>query len=186
MLVNDLNVFPALVADFLVVAITAAAMSSMDSALRVAGSVLSRGVVGSFREVTGSEGMHWPRCGIVGVASAAALIALNPPAGIVEITIFSGSLYTVCFVTTVILGLHWDRGEGVSDMGAIVVDVSTLGVWLALGFNSLVHEVFPALVASTGSYVVLALARTPVDDPQIREIFSSFDRGSDSQDAAAP
>ena len=69
MLVNDVNVFPTFVADFLVVAITAAAMSSMDSVLLVAGSVLSRDVVGALREVDGSDGVRWSRRGIVGVAS---------------------------------------------------------------------------------------------------------------------
>ncbi len=181
MLVNDVNVFPIIVADFLVVAITAAAMSSMDSVLLVAGSVLSRDVVGSFRELAGSESVRWSRWGIVGIALAAALIALNPPGGIVEITIFSGSLYAVCFVPTVILGLHWERGDSVSAVMSILVGITTLGVWLALGFDSFVHEVFPALAASISVYVVMALSRPPVDDPKIGEIFSGFlsDEGSD-------
>ena len=184
MLVNDANVFPTFVADFLVVAITAAAMSSMDSVLLVAGSVLSRDVVGSFRKVSGSEGVRWSRWGIVGVALAAALIALNPPGDIVEITIFSGSLYAVCFVPTVILGLHWDRGDGVSAVTSILVGITALGVWLALGFDSFIHEVFPALIASIGSYVVMALSRPPVDDPKIREIFAGFSSDGSSDGAA--
>ena len=184
MLVNDANVFPTFVADFLVVAITAAAMSSMDSVLLVAGSVLSRDVVGSFRKVAGSEGVRWSRWAIVGVALTAALIALNPPGDIVEITIFSGSLYAVCFVPTVILGLHWDRGDGVSAVTSILVGITVLCVWLALGFDDFIHEVFPALFASIGSYVVMALSRPPVDDPKVREIFAGFSSDGSSDGAA--
>ena len=184
MLVTDVNVFPTFVADFLVVAITAAAMSSMDSVLLVAGSVLSRDVVGTLREVDGSEGVRWSRRGIVGVALVAAVIALNPPGGIVEITIFSGSLYAVCFVPTVILGLHWKRGDGVSAITSILVGITVLGLWLLMGLDGFVHEVFPALLASIGSYVAMALSRPAVDDPKIREIFAGFLRDGHSSDVA--
>ena len=182
MLVNDVNVFPTFVADFLVVAITAAAMSSMDSVLLVAGSVLSRDVVGTLREVDESEGVRWSRRGIVGVALVAAVIALNPPGGIVEITIFSGSLYAVCFVPTVILGLHWKRGDGVSAITSILIGITVLGLWLLLGLDGFVHEVFPALLASIGSYVAMALSRPAIDDPKIREIFAGFLRDGRSSD----
>ena len=184
MLVTDVNVFPTFVADFLVVAITAAAMSSMDSVLLVAGSVLSRDVVGTLREVDGSEGVRWSRRGIVGVALVAAVIALNPPGGIVEITIFSGSLYAVCFVPTVILGLHWKRGDGVSAITSILFGITVLGLWLLMGLDGFVHEVFPALLASIGSYVAMALSRPTVDDPKIREIFAGFLRDGHSSDVA--
>ena len=36
--------------------------------------------------------------------------------------------------------------------------VTTLLIWLGLGFNAMLHEVFPALVASILVYIVCALA----------------------------
>ncbi|MGA0841298.1 MAG: sodium:solute symporter family protein, partial [Pseudomonadales bacterium] len=107
-LLNDPDVFPVWVADFLLVAMIAAAMSSMDSVLLVAATVFHRDLVGIFRPATNA--MRWTRWGVVGIAVVSAWIALRPPGGIVEITIFSGSLYAVCFLPAILIGLHWRRG----------------------------------------------------------------------------
>ena len=95
MLINDRSVFPLAVSDFLIVAILAAAMSSMDSVLLVAASVLYNDIVKTIKP--SKRPLAWTRIGIVGFAVAAAILALDPPAGIIELTIFSGSLYAVCF-----------------------------------------------------------------------------------------
>ena len=174
-LVTDTSVFPLMVADFLLVAITAAAMSSMDSVLLVAASTTTRDVIGHFDKASseGHRGVRMTRFGVIGFAALGALIALDPPGGIVEITIFSGSLYAVCFVPTVLLGLHWRRGDGVAALAAIVVGVAMLAVWLLLGLKAIMHEVFPALVASTGVYIVVSLVRAPVATERVAELFSS-------------
>lgn len=101
---------PPLAGDFLVIAILAAAMSSLDSVLLVAASVASRDVFGRRARKDGSV-VGAARVGVAAFAVVAAVIALNPPGGIVEITIFSGSLFAVCFVPTILLGLHWHRGN---------------------------------------------------------------------------
>ncbi|MCH2354944.1 MAG: hypothetical protein MK295_10995, partial [Pseudomonadales bacterium] len=76
------------------------------------------------------------------------------------------------------------RGDGVSAVTSILVGITALGVWLALGFDSFIHEVFPALIASIGSYVVMALSRPPVDDPKVREIFAGYLSDGSSDGAA--
>ena len=94
-LVNDASVFPLWATDFLIVSILAAAMSSMDSVLLVAASTLYKNIVAPFRG--SSRELLWTRASVIGFSVLAALLALNPPGDIVEITIFSGSLYAVCF-----------------------------------------------------------------------------------------
>ena len=89
--------------DFLIIAILAAAMSSMDSVLLVAASTLYRNVVAPFS--TSSRELLWTRAAVVGFSLIAAALALNPPGDIVEI-IFSGSLYAVCFFPAVVFGLY--------------------------------------------------------------------------------
>ena len=102
-------------------------------------------------------------------AAVAAVVALNPPGGIVEITIFSGSLFAVCFVPTILLGLHWRRGNEAAALWAFGVGIAVLLGWLLAGLGDVVHEVFPALFASTAAYVVVSLrGRTrhrPSGDP---------------------
>ena len=154
MLVNDRSVFPLAVADFLMVAILAAAMSSMDSVLLVAASVLYKDVVAVLRRQ--SAPMPWTRFGVVGFAAAAAGLAVNPPAGIVEITIFSGSLYAVCFLPPIVFGLHWRKGSARAALGAVAVGVPVLLAWLLSGLSQRLHELFPALAASCVAYALLA------------------------------
>lgn len=154
MLVNDPSVFPLWVSDFLIIAIMAAAMSSMDSVLLVAASVLYKDVVEVIRP--SESPIRWTRLGIVGFAVVAAVLALNPPGGIIEITIFSGSLYAVCFFPAIVVGLHWRRGSATAVLASIGVGVPVLIGWMLLGFGAFVHEVFPALLVSTLTYAFVA------------------------------
>ena len=155
MLINDYSVFPLLVSDFLVVAMVAAAMSSMDSVLLVAASVLYRDVVEPFRPA--ARPLAWTRGGVVGVAVLAAVVALRPPGGIVEITIFSGSLYAVCFFPAILFGLHWNRGAASGVLASMIAGVAVLLGWMLFGPRDVVHEVFPALAVSCVVYAGSAM-----------------------------
>jgi len=162
-LVNDATVFPLWVGDFLIIAMVAAAMSSMDSVLLVAASVLYRDLVGMVRP--SARPLAWTRFGVVALAALSAFIALEPPGGIVEITIFSGSLYAVCFFPAILFGLHWRRGNANAVLASMVAGVAVLLAWMLSGAGGHLHEVFPALAVSCLAYVWVA-ARTP---PALRE-----------------
>ena len=170
-LVNDPGVIPPLVGDFLVIAILAAAMSSLDSVLLVAASVASRDIFGR-RRSNQTNVVKGARLGVAGFAVVAAVVALNPPGGIVEITIFSGSLFAVCFVPTILLGLHWRRGNEAAALTAFAVGIAVLLGWLLVGLGDFVHEVFPALFASTIAYVAIAARGRPLTDPAVQGMFN--------------
>ena len=153
-LVNDPNVFPLWAADFLIVAIVAAAMSSMDSVLLVAASTLYKNIVAPFRETT--RELQWTRFAVAGFAVVAAVMALRPPGDIIEITIFSGSLYAVCFFPAVVLGLHWQRGSAAAVLASMAVGIAVLFAWIGSGLRGDLHEVFPALAASLFTYVAVS------------------------------
>ncbi|MDH3641972.1 MAG: sodium/solute symporter [Gammaproteobacteria bacterium] len=158
-LVSDGNVFPLWVADFLVIAMLAAAMSSMDSVLLVAASVLYKDVVETVHPT--AHPLTWTRVGVIGLAVLASLVALNPPGGIVEITIFSGSLYAVCFLPAILFGLHWRRGSAQAVLASIFSGVLVLVGWLLVGGREFAHEVFPALLVSCLSYFWVANVTPP-------------------------
>ncbi|NIP14723.1 MAG: sodium/solute symporter [Pseudomonadales bacterium] len=159
MLVSDPNVFPPWIADFLIVAMMAAAMSSMDSVLLVSASVLYKDVVEVVHPA--AHPLTWTRIGVVGLALLAAGVALRPPGGIVEITIFSGSLYAVCFFPAILFGLHWRRGSPQAVLASIVSGLLVLVGWLLVGGREFVHEVFPAMLVSCLSYVWVANVTRP-------------------------
>jgi len=158
-LVTDRSVFPLWVADCLIIAMVAAAMSSMDSVLLVAASVLYKDVVEAVHPT--ARPLAWTRIGVVGLAALSALVALEPPGGIVEITIFSGSLYAVCFLPAILLGLHWRRGTAGGVLASMAAGVTVLLGWMLFGPRGEVHEVFPALLVSVLVYTSFALASPP-------------------------
>ncbi|MBX3706084.1 MAG: sodium/solute symporter [Pseudomonadales bacterium] len=158
-LVSDPTVFPVWVGDFLVIAIIAAAMSSMDSVLLVGASVLYRDLVEPVRPA--ARPLVWSRAGVIALAVVSAWIALRPPGGIVEITIFSGSLYAVCFLPAILFGLHWRRGNAVAVLASMAAGVSVLLGWMLSGAGAQVHEVFPALAVSCLVYTAVSLGTRP-------------------------
>ncbi|GIR83283.1 MAG: hypothetical protein CM15mP84_10310 [Cellvibrionales bacterium] len=95
-LVNDAPGFSPLGNGFSVVSILAAAMRGMDSVLLVAASTLYKKHRGTFRPSSGEPLMDRPAVNGFSIV-AAPLAPPKPPGDIVEITIFPGSLYAVCF-----------------------------------------------------------------------------------------
>ena len=158
MLVNDRSVFPLWVGDFLIIAMLAAAMSSMDSVLLVAASVLYKDLVEVASPV--AHPLTWTRGGVVGLAAVSAVVALRPPGDIIEITIFSGSLYAVCFFPALVFGLHWRRGSAWAVLASMALGVIVLIGWLLIGLGAYVHEVFPALLVSCVAYLCVSRMTT--------------------------
>jgi Na+/pantothenate symporter len=89
---------------------------------------------------------------VVCFSIVAAALALNPPGDIVEITIFSGSLYAVCFFPAVVFGLYWQKGTAAAVLWSMIIGVSTLIAWIAADLRHTLHEVFPALLLSGLTY----------------------------------
>jgi Na+/pantothenate symporter len=164
-LVSDPDVFPLWAADFLIVAIVAAAMSSMDSVLLVAASTLYKNLIEPLRPTV--RQVAWTRGSVVGFAVVSAALALNPPGDIVEITIFSGSLYAVCFFPAVVMGLHWQKGSAAAVLVSMVGGIAVLLAWIGLGLREGLHEVFPALLTSIVLYVVISKITPPVHAAEV-------------------
>ncbi len=172
-LIQNSEIFPSLISDFLVVAILSAAMSSMDSVLLVAGSVTMRDVVGAVVEVNESKQTLFTRLGVIACAVLAAFFALNPFGDIVEITTFSGSLYAVCFVPAIMIGLHWRRGNAWSVIASFLTGIATILLWRIFGLSASLHEVLPALIISTSVYLIGSRISSGVEDDVVHDFFAT-------------
>ena len=137
------GVFSAGASAFLLLAMVAAAMSSLDSVLLVMASTAERDVAGFFRKAgTDRSVLSSTRIYVALFALVTALIALNPPTDIVSLTAFSGAVYGACFGPSLILGLHWRRGNGAASATSFIVGLAVLLSWDHLPWTGGVHQVF--------------------------------------------
>ena len=166
------DIFHPAVGAFLLLAMLAAALSSLDSVLLVTASTCERDIVNLWRpSLSDKASLRATRYYVVLFALITALVALDPPGGIVTLTAFSGSLYAACFFPCILLGLHWSRGNGAAVVTSFVLGVTTLLFWEYLPFAASVHEVFPALLLSLLAYVLLSLCSRPHLAPELQQFF---------------
>ena len=143
---------------FLLVAMVAAAMSSQDSVLLVMASTTERDIVSVLKPGrTEAAEMFWTKGWVALFALITAVISLNPPDGIVELTAFSGSLYGACFFPAIVFGLHWRRGSGAGVIASFVIGIGVLLGWKYLPGSEILHEVFPAMILSTFAFWIVSL-----------------------------
>jgi SSS family transporter len=156
---------------FLLVAMVAAAMSSLDSVLLVMASTTERDLVAIMRPgQSEDQEMFRTKAWVALFAFITMLISLNPPGGIVELTAFSGALYGACFFPALVLGLHWRKGNGMAVMGSFVVGILVLLLWDLVPGSTVLHEIFPAMILSTGAYVGLSVAGEDGADDRVRAL----------------
>lgn len=153
------GVFHPGVAAFLLVAMVAAAMSSLDSVLLVMASTTERDIISIVRGRATTEEraiLRSTRLWVFVFAAITAVIALNPPGGIVALTSLSGALYGACFGPAILFGLFWKKGNGTAVMVSFAAGLLVLLLWKRLPFGAALHEVFPAVGLSFLAYWVIA------------------------------
>jgi Na+/pantothenate symporter len=161
---------------FLLVAMVAAAMSSLDSVLLVMASTTERDLVSVVRPGRDQKSeMFWTRGWVALFALITAIISLDPPGGVVELTAFSGSLYGACFFPAIIFGLHWKKGSGSAVIASFVVGIGVLLTWEMIPGSQVLHEVFPAMALSTLAFYLVSLATADSANDLVLRLMS--DRG---------
>jgi SSS family transporter len=159
-LLTSEHVFSHGVSAFLLLAMVAAAMSSLDSVLLVMASTAQRDIVGFFRKSASEKSAVLATRRYVAIfAFITMLIALNPPGGIVGLTALSGALYAACFLPAVILGLYWRGGNGAAVIASFIGGLSVLLLWRFIPAVASIHQVFPAVLLSLALYLLVSLKR---------------------------
>ncbi len=158
---------------FLLVAMVAAAMSSLDSVLLVMASTTERDIVSVVRPGrTEAAEMFWTKGWVALFAFITAVISLNPPGGIVELTAFSGSLYGACFFPAIIFGLHWKKGSGTAVIASFAVGIVVLLGWPFVPGSDVLHEVFPAMILSTAAFWLTSLVTEDTANETVLELLA--------------
>jgi SSS family transporter len=171
-LIADTGVFHPAIGAVLLVAMIAAAMSSLDSVLLVLASSFERDIIQRWAPTDSDQRtVARTRVYVAVFALITAILALRPIGGIVTLTAFSGSLYAACFFPALVLGLHSARGRGPSALASFAVGLGILLVWPLSPLGASIHQVFPALLLSTVVFWIVAQfddrhAPLPIDSRQ--------------------
>ncbi|MYA11555.1 MAG: hypothetical protein F4Z32_08825 [Gemmatimonadetes bacterium] len=180
-LLTTTGVFSAGVSAFLLLAMVAAAMSSLDSVILVMASTAQRDIVGMLLP-TGSErsALAATRLYVAVFALITAIISLNPPDGIVVLTALSGAIYGACFGPALLMGLHWRRGNGTATIASFITGLLVLLVWNRLPWSGDLHQVFPAVALSFVAYWLVARSTPDYESKELDRLFAAEGSGSDS------
>ena len=173
------EVFSAGTGAFLLLAMVAAAMSSLDSVLLVMASTTQRDLVGMWRRPASERAaLRETRFYVALFALITALIALNPPDGIVGLTAFSGAVYGACFGPALLMGLYWRRGNGRAAVASFATGLVVLVAWDWLPWAERLHQVFPGVALSFLVYWVLARRTPSYDSEEVDSLFEAERTGA--------
>ncbi len=170
-------------AGLLVAAPFAAVMSTMDSFLLMISSALVRDVYQRHINPGVSE-KNLRRLTYVAtltVGVGAMFGALNPPAYLQDIIVYTGSGLAACFLAPVFAALYWPRANATGAFagmaGGFICHLSLYagGFWMYQGFRPIrlfnFDPILPGLVASAVLTVVVTLRTAPPPEAQVRKFF---------------
>ena len=167
-----------LISGLCVAGLFAAGMSSLASVMLIIGTAFVKDIWSVWKPLPDLHMIRYTQLTMLVYCLIVYLITLFPPAGIVELTAFSGAVFAASFFPAILGGLYWKWG---TDLGAFL---SMLGgmlgtiIWrvgFRFQFEALkdIHEVIPACLFSLLVYVVvskLTANRTP-DQPHLELVF---------------
>jgi Na+/proline symporter len=107
--------------------------------------------------------MRLTRLWVVLLSAAAAGLSLLRYRGIVELSAFSGSIYAVCFLPALIVGLFWRRGTADGAFSSLGLGLAATVAWFFLKdhYWPNLHELYVGLAVSLPTYVVVSLLTGP-------------------------
>lgn len=139
----------------------AAGMSSLASVTLIAGTSIVKDIYGAFRPMSEEKTVRWTKVGMFAYCVLVFIFTLNPPAGVVEMSSFAGSVFAASFFPTIFGGLYFrwgtDLGALASMIAGMVVNVIwRFGVRFEMEGMSNIHEVYPAFTISLLVYIIVS------------------------------
>jgi SSS family transporter len=159
------QLLPPLVGGLIIAAVLGAMMSTIDSILLLAGSLVVENIYVKImgREVDRRQGLKLARTVTFVIGIGALLMAIKPPAAILWIVTMSFSLMASAFTFPLLLGIWWPRATRAGGIAGIVGGALSCVIWYALGywkyqsFDNWIGGIWPAIL---GAFVSLLLLIT--------------------------
>ncbi len=161
------------VAGFLLAAILAAIMSTIDSQLLVSSSALTEDFYKAiFRKNASQQELVWVgRIGVVVIALFAILLAYNPESTVLDLVGYAWAGFGAAFGPVVILSLFWKKMTRIGALAGMIVGGATVILWDLLAPIDL-YEIVPGFILATIAIIVFSL----IGNGPGQEIEEEFER----------
>ena len=148
----------------------AAGMSSLASVILIVGTAAVSDIWNVWKPLRPAVIVRATKFAMIAYCAIVLLVTMFPPAGIVELTAFSGAVFAASFFPSIFGGLYMRWGTGHGAFWSMIIGVVACIVWrfaFRLRVEALkdVHEIIPAFVIAFLSYLAIsAMTRGSIPD----------------------
>jgi SSS family transporter len=187
------SLLPPLAGGIIMAAVLGAMMSTVDSILLLAGSLIVENVyikyLGRKVERRSKKGLKIARNATLILGVLALFVAIKPPAAILWIVTMSFSLMASAFTFPFLLGLWWRRTTKEGAVAGMIGGAVSCAAWYVAGymtyqtFDNWVGGIWPAIFGPTVSLILIILVSkitSPPPNEVIEIFFEDSDTGKDS------
>lgn len=141
----------------------AAGMSSLASVILIVGTSFIKDIWHLWKPMDEKMIIHKTKWTMVVYCGIVFIFTLSPPAGIVELTAFSGAIFAASFFPAIFGGLYCKWGTDIGALASMVSGIFGAVTWrfafrFQFDFLKDVHEVIPAFLFSFIVYIVVSKA----------------------------
>ncbi len=175
------QLLPPVVGGVIIAAVLGAMMSTIDSILLLAGSLVVENIYSKYmkKDIDQKKGLRIARLVTLVTGILALLVALKPPAAILWIVTMSFSLMASAFTFPFLLGLWWRRATKQAGIAGMVGGSISCVVWYILGYmkyrtlDNWIGGIWPAIFGSMISLFLFILVskKTPRPPQEVQDIF---------------
>ena len=139
----------------------AAGMSSLASVMLIVGTAAVSDIWGVWRRMAPDQLVRRTKAAIVAYSAVVFVVTIYPPAGVVELTSFSGAVFAAGFFPAIFGGLYLKWGTGHGAFWSMLIGMATTIGWRVgarFQFPGLedVHEILPAFFLSFVAYLAIS------------------------------
>jgi len=175
------QLLPPVIGGIIIAAVLGAMMSTIDSILLLAGSLVVENIYIKYmgRNNDRGKGLKIARWVTLVIGILALLVALKPPAAILWIVTMSFSLMASSFTFPFLLGLWWSRTTKEGGIAGMIGGAVSCVFWYVLGymkyqsFDNWLWGIWPAIFGSVISLILIVVISkiTSPPPPDVKEIF---------------
>jgi len=154
------------IAGFVLAAILAAIMSTIDSQLLVSSSCLTRDIYEkSIKKNAGDRELVWAgRITVIAIAVVAWLISADPDSNVLSLVSYAWAGFGAAFGPAIILSLYHKKSSGAGTMAGLITGAATVIIWKNLtGGIFELYELLPAFIMAMLANLLFSAIFKPKD-----------------------